>query len=220
MGQFRDVTFPDDVGRALNIGRSWLTRIIEGELNGAEERQGKRSQSVITIECNYVAYDEPSRKAIIDFFEVVEGPMYSFRVRNWLDFEAGYEYTNSGWSLLDPMHFATGDGAETEFQLKRRYEGGSFVAYRKVSKPRNDPDAPVKIYKKISGTWTLQTTGYTIDYATGIVTFSVAPANGIEIGWCGLYDLCCRFESETLNSQANNRHVQTQSAIRLKEVDE
>lgn len=213
---FRDVTFPDDVGRALNVGRTWPTKIIAGELSGKEERMAKRSQSYITIECDYIAHDDDSKKAIVDFLEVVEGPLYSFRVRNWLDFEAGYEYTSSGWSVTTPMQFATGDAATTDFQLRRKYSSGAFDAYRKVTKPRSSIDAPTKIYLDSVE----QTSGYTVDYATGIVTFSVAPGDGVEIAWAGLYDLCCRVADETTSFQSANRFVQRANSIKLMEVDE
>lgn len=86
-------------------------------------------------------------------------------------------------ALLEP--FGTGNGTTTQFQLKRAM--GAFT--ESVS---NIAAAPL-IYK--AGVLQTVTTDYTVN-ATGLVTFTAAPANGAALTWSGTYYLRCRFDVE------------------------
>jgi uncharacterized protein (TIGR02217 family) len=88
-------------------------------------------------------------------------------------------------------HFGTGNGSATSFQLIKNYVSGSDSHSRTITKPVN---GTVTIF---DNTLALGS-GYTIDYATGIVTFSVAPISGHSLGWTGQFDTPCRFERDQL----------------------
>lgn len=86
-------------------------------------------------------------------------------------------------ALLEP--FGTGDGAETEFQLKRAF--GAFT--EPVCNVANGP----AIYK--AGVLQTLTTDYTIS-ATGLVTFTSPPAGAAALTWSGTYYFRCRFKED------------------------
>lgn len=107
-------------------------------------------------------------RQLVGFYLARQGSFDSFLFKDPTDSVA----------LLEP--FGTGDGAETEFQLKRAY--GVFT--EAVSNIGTGPS----IYKA----GVLQSTGYTVS-STGLVTFSSAPANGVALTWSGLFYFRCRF---------------------------
>lgn len=96
------------------------------------------------------------------------------------------------WLFNDPddnavvdESFGTGDGTTTQFQLKRA-KGGFVEPIKNV----NYTVAPV--IKKAGVTQTL-TTHYSINAATGVVTFVTAPAAAAALTWTGGYYWRCRF---------------------------
>ncbi|WP_428421972.1 DUF2460 domain-containing protein [Methylibium sp.] len=80
--------------------------------------------------------------------------------------------------------FGTGTGSATAFQLVR--SRGGFV------QPVYDLVAAPQIY--VNGT--LQVSGYTVS-ASGLVTFSSAPANGAALTWTGSYYWRVRFKQDS-----------------------
>lgn len=90
--------------------------------------------------------------------------------------------------FLDPddktatqQSLGTGTGARTQFQMTRAY--GAFT--ESVCNIGASP----QIY--LNGV--LQASGYTVS-STGLVTFTSAPGNGVEVTWSGTYYYRCRFE--------------------------
>jgi len=69
---------------------------------------------------------------LIAFFHARKGRAYGFRFKDWTDSKA------TGQLL------GTGDGAQTQFQLVRRYPSGSVIEIRTVSKP---VAGSVQVYK-------------------------------------------------------------------------
>ncbi|PNA40956.1 DUF2460 domain-containing protein, partial [Pseudomonas sp. MPR-AND1A] len=64
---------------------------------------------------------------------------------------------------------------------------------RKITRPLS---GTVKIYKYISSAWVEQTSGVSVNFSTGVVTFTTAPANGVALGWCGQFDVPVRFDTD------------------------
>lgn len=85
------------------------------------------------------------------------------------------------------MQFGTGDGATVAFQLGRSL-GGFF-------EPVFNTNSVPKIY--LNNVLKTVTTDYTIS-ASGLVTFTVAPANTVVIAWSGTYYWRVRFEEDAL----------------------
>lgn len=100
------------------------------------------------------------------------------------------------WQFTDPddgtataQSIGTGDGVTTEFQLVRTMTGsGANVFVEPVW-------APVTAAVYLAG---VLTAAYTLG-TTGLVTFNVAPANGVAITWTGTYNWLCRFEGNKID---------------------
>lgn len=80
----------------------------------------------------------------------------------------------------------TGTGAKTQFQLLRRIDG--FI------EPIYSPNAIAQV--RVNGT---PTAAYTLNAATGVITFSSAPANGHPVAADFTYYWRVRFEDDTLS---------------------
>ncbi len=84
----------------------------------------------------------------------------------------------------------TGTGSLTTFQLGRTLGGYLFEPIYNT----DTTNQTVKIYK--NGVLQTVTTNYTIS-ASGLVTFTSAPANGLAITWTGDFYWRCRMESDS-----------------------
>lgn len=116
---------------------------------------------------------------VIAFFRARFGRAYGFRFKDWSD----YQGVNQS--------LGTGNGTKTAFQLVKNYFSGSNSYSRDIKKPVN---GTVKIYLNSI----LQSSGFTIDHTTGMVTFSSAPANGVLVNADFDFDVPVRFDADQL----------------------
>lgn len=107
------------------------------------------------------------------------------------------------WLLRDAVDFETtgeaigsGDGSETEFQIIVTYDGDDPLV-RNIRHPKN---GTVTIYE--NGVAQTETTDYTIDYDTGIITFTTAPSNGVAVTADFEFYVPVRFGEKRLDAQA------------------
>lgn len=123
---------------------------------------------------------------LLAFFHVVGGMGKGFRYKDWIDFKSCP--VNSTPTHND-MVIGTGNGSLTSFQMTKTYVWGSYNRVRLIKKP-------------VSGTilvgkaGVLQSSGFTVDYTTGIITFTVAPTAGQSISWGGEFDVPCQFGTD------------------------
>ena len=144
------------------------------------------SQKLRRLKLQY-QLDQDDFYAVQKFWEALEGPTHSGLARDWNDWNSTAGLMEDGddalITMLDqPMkNTATGlfvgDGSTRTFQLVKRYLSGSASHVRTIQKPQSGT-----VIVALDGV--LQhTTGSPIDYsmdtATGIVTFTGPPAVGL-----------------------------------------
>ena len=95
-------------------------------------------------------------------------------------------YTDPDDNTVTDMQFGTGDGATVAFQLTRALGAGGFTFIEPV---QNLNGAVVNI--KDNGS-VVAGANYTVS-ATGLVTFTTAPASGHVLTWSGSYYFRVRF---------------------------
>ena len=125
---------------------------------------------------------------ILEFFYAAKGKLNGFRLKNKLDYKScGPTETIS----FTDQTLGTGDGNETDFQLKKTYTKVGLSTEYTVIKP-------------VSGTVVIsiddveQSSGWSVDTTTGIVTFSSAPSLG-EVVKAGFeYDIPVRFDVDSI----------------------
>ena len=114
---------------------------------------------------------------LIAFFRGRKGRAYGFRFKDWTDYKA------TGQLL------GTGDGAQNQFQLVKRYPSGIVIEVRTIAKP---VAGTVRIYKD----GVEQLSGWLVNVTTGLITFTTAPAAGVDITADFEFDVPVRFDTD------------------------
>lgn len=157
--------------------------------SGFEKRRPARSGYLFKGDIGKLILTEKEIAYVTAFFNARKGRAIAFRWKYWADYECTHETLE-----IDP--FTTTQGViepvsgTSQYQLKKRYTSFGVDSYKPIYKPVE----PIEVY--VNGT--LQTSGVTIDYTRGLVTFSSPPASGDALRWSGEFDLPVRFDSDKL----------------------
>lgn len=170
---------------------------------GYEVRNVRHAQALFEYEISFGVeeYDSTTQEAVYAMWRASRGGLYAFRFRDW-------DPKNS--ELADEA-IGTGDGADTTFQVTQTHTVGGVTAVRNITRPVT----PLTVKKD----GVTQVSGYSVNYDTGVVTFSVAPANGVVISVSGEFDIPVRFDL-TLEASGLYAHLEQYGSIRLVEVKE
>lgn len=189
---FHNVLFPEDYSQGAVGGPEFRTTIVTTG-SGYEQRNVDWVSARCRWDLSRLLYDESTRTGTISFFRARYGRAHSFLFKDWADYYVGMSWNLSTKTLdhgSSGHSFDEGDGVRTTFQLYKVYNSGGFEERRKITRPRS----PIRVY--VDGTRI--TTGFTVNYSTGVITFSVAPALGEVIGWSGEFDVPVRFDTDQL----------------------
>lgn len=160
------------------VGGPSFSTTIATQANGKERRNinWHNSRGHYSIALKNLSVEEA--KTISGFFNSCYGRAYSFRFKDWLDFEAKRE------------QIAIADGVRKEFYLQKTYSTAGQNFTRLITKPVADR---VKIFVDDA-----PQTALTIDYETGKITFAEAPVEGAIITASFEFDVPVRFNSDEL----------------------
>jgi len=183
--------------------------------SGRQQRIALQSKTLGRWTINYSTIDETKHEALRNFKLAMKGAFYAFRFKDWADFESD---TVAPGQSCSP---ATGNGVLLTFQLQKTYTiaspGTSYV--RTITKPVS---GTVAIY--VNSILQTETTDYTINYATGVVTFLVAPANPLTVKATFEFDKVAHFVNDdnpvSVEQKAGDLSVYHHDAMELEEVDE
>ena len=154
-----------------------FTTKIQTAVNGTEYRTSLVANPKYDIQLNYEFLRGDSRQemqALIGFFLARKGSYDNFLFRNVDD------------CAVTNQLIGTGDGATKSFQLMRSF-GPEFI------EPVQNVDVLTNV--TVGGVVKALNTDYTVS-ATGMVTFTVAPAV-LPIAWTGSYFYRARFTADT-----------------------
>lgn len=143
-----------------------------------EVRNARHSQPLRRFDISFPTddYDGSIITAVKNQFAVARGPLYPFRFQDWSDYK------------LEMEPIGTGNGVLTTFQIIKTYASGSDSHVRPITRPVS----PIQVYKNA----VLQVSGYSVDYTTGIITFSAPVTNGHVVAVNGEFDVPVRFDPE------------------------
>ncbi|MEM5517882.1 DUF2460 domain-containing protein [Henriciella sp. AS95] len=181
---FHDVLFPLSLGQGASGGPGWSTEVIAlkngAELRNAKWQNGRRRWDVSTSVSSLA-----DLARLTDFFDARKGRLHGFRFRDMMD--ASSAALGIGITATD-QHIGTGDGATTSFQLCK--------AYGDVSRPIKKPVAD-SVLIAIDGS--ALETGWTVEPATGLISFDVPPDPGAVITAGFEFDCAVRFDVDQLD---------------------
>jgi uncharacterized protein (TIGR02217 family) len=208
---FHEVRFPTGVSLGASGGPERRTEIVTLG-SGFEERNQRWADSRRRYDAGYGLKSLDNIHAVLAFFEERRGRLHGFRWKDWADYKSCAP--NGVVSATDQI-IGTGDGVEDDFQLVKVY-GGVYSAYtRDVTKP-----VAGTVRVAVAGVAQTEGTAYTVDYATGIVTFGIGHIPGAaEAVTAGFeFDVPVRFDSDSLTIRAENWRDGDISSIPIVEI--
>ncbi len=204
---FHEIRFPDDISRGARGGPERRTQIVE-LASGDEERNASWANSRRRYDAAYGIRRADDLAAVVAFFEVRNGRLYGFRWKDWADYKSCLP---SGTPAATDQTIGTGDGATTGFQLVKVYASGSQSWTRIITKP-------VAGTVRVAIDGVEQTSGWSVDTTTGLVTLDTAPAAGAVITAGFEFDVPVRFDTDTLDITLDIERLGSITSIPLIEV--
>ncbi|HEX4535227.1 MAG TPA: DUF2460 domain-containing protein [Rhizomicrobium sp.] len=190
---FHDIRFPTAISFHSSGGPTRKTEIVTLG-SGFEERNAVWANSRRSYDVGYGVKTLDDLHAAIAFFEARMGRLYGFRLKDFADFKSCAP--GQAVSPTD-QRIATGDGTTTIFPLSKIYSSGAGSWTRAIAKP-------VHGTARIALNETEQTTGFSVNANTGIVTFDTAPDNGVAINAGYEFDVPVRFDTDQLAINLSN----------------
>jgi uncharacterized protein (TIGR02217 family) len=179
---------PPHIEAGSQFSPTW-SNVIQEAISGNEQRFGRwpKCRGVGDVSYGLDTSDEYEEdfRAVMAIYRAHRGSLYPFRFRDWSDYQATDE------------NFGTGDASEVSFQIHKTYDPsqmllgtpGSLTYVRDIFLFYSAPTI------KVNGVTKTVTTDYTIS-ASGLCTFTSAPANGHAITWTGEFDVPVRFDGD------------------------
>ena len=204
---FHEVRFPDDISRGARGGPERRTQVVE-LASGDEERNASWANSRRRYDVAYGIRRADDLAAVVAFFEARNGRLHGFRFKDWADFKSCLPSQTSGPT---DQPIGTGNGSATLFQLTKRYASGAQSWTRAITKP-------------VAGTVTValngtpQPSSWSVSTATGLITFTTAPALGVAITAGFEFDVPVRFDTDALDVTLDLERLGSITSIPLVEI--
>lgn len=186
---FNDVRFPVGISYGSSGGPGFNTNIVELD-SGATTRVSRWNGARHKYNAAHAIKSLTDLSAVKDFYMANRGAAIGFRYKDWFDYTSTIDgrvppFGLTTVSFLDQV-IGAGDGTKTTFQLIKKYVSGAQTQVRNITKP---VDGTVLVAKDSVN----QTSGWTVNTLTGIVTFTTAPAIGVVISAGFEFDVPVRF---------------------------
>jgi uncharacterized protein (TIGR02217 family) len=197
---FHEVRFPTDWSYGSTGGPEFSTRVIK-MLSGGERRNQRWLYAQTRFDLAYGVKAQDDLDFLITFFMVRRAKAIGFRLRDPRNYIATDE--------VCPEIETTSDGDDYQLVKNHTDDGGTYD--EKVTKPVGDDgdgypigQATDTVVVKVGGVTQTKGVDYTLDYATGILTFlagSIPSGSSGEsaVTWSGQFDLAVRFDTDLLS---------------------
>ncbi len=200
MSGFHDVRFPPEIAYGASGGPEYQTAVVT-TFAGFERRNvdWSRARGRWNVGTGIRKRDHVAE--VIAFFRARFGRAYGFRFKDWSDFDAA-----------EPQRIGTGDGATTAFQLVKHYGPEPHRVARRITRP---VEGTVVVFAD-----GVESGGWSVDHATGLVTLDSAPAEGAEVTAVFEFDVPVRFDTDTMDLSIETFEMGQWSRIPLVELRE
>ncbi len=188
---FHETRFPANLSLGSVGGPERRTEVV-ALANGFEERNTPWAHSRRRYDAGVAMRSLDDIETLIAFFEARRGELYGFRWKDWSDYKSCVPSKDPSF---EDQVIATGDGVTTAFQLTKTYRSGEVSYARPITKP---VEGSVRV--GISSDELVDTIHYTVDVATGLVSFVNAPEDGETITAGYEFDVPVRFDTPTIQT--------------------
>lgn len=204
---FHEVQFPSDISKGSVGGPERLTDVVTLR-SGFEERNTIWAHSRRRYDASLGLRDIDDLHEVLSFFEGRMGRLHAFRWKDWADFKS---VAPGQVTTAFDQAIGVGDGSDTTFQLRKAYTSGAQTYTRDIKKP-------VAGTVKVARNGVELFSGWSVNTATGIITFSSAPSEGHLIQAGFEFDTPVRFDTDYLAVSIDAFEAGSISAIDILEV--
>ena len=198
MSGFHEVQFPPDISYGASGGPGYSTTVVT-TVSGHERRNANWAAARGKWNVAHGLKKREQVATLIAFFRARRGRAYGFRFKDWTDYQALAQLIGQG------------DGVTKTFQLVKSYASGGEVETRVITKP---VPGTVKIYR--DGVEAVS--GWSVNTATGLVTFTVAPVSGVQVTADFEFDVPVRFDTDVLDVTLDLERLGSITSIPLLEL--
>ena len=197
---FSDIRFPESIAYGSNGGPAFSTDIVTTE-SGHERRNSNWSVARARYNVAHGVKTKAQMDELIAFFRARKGRAYGFRFKDWSDYRGTSE------------QLGIGDGNTTSFQLVKHYVSGGDTHIRRITRPSSDNF--ILYINSIE-----QSSGYSIDTSTGVITFDSSPTIADIITADFEFDVPVRFDTDSMESSLDAHGIHSWANISLIEIRE
>jgi uncharacterized protein (TIGR02217 family) len=161
--------------------------------SGAESRNQRWSYPRHKYDAAYGVTTLARLENLLNYHWVMGGKAIGFRYKDWMDYKSCSRF---GTPAATDCAIGTGTGSLATFQLYKTYTQGAYTRFRKILKP-----IASTVLIAVAGVVKTVTTHYTLDAATGIVTFTGGniPTAGQAVTAGFEFDVPVRFDIDDLS---------------------
>jgi uncharacterized protein (TIGR02217 family) len=211
LSPFHDVLFPIAISFGATGGPGRRNEIVE-LMSGRETRNARFAQSRRRYDAGTGLRSVDDLYDVLAFFEARRGSLHAFRFADPFDRSSGRPEAQA--SPLD-QPIGTGDGETATFQLAKTYGTGADAHVRPVTKP-----VAGSVRVAVDGVEAEDGTDFTVDAATGIVTFLAGhvPGEGEAVTAGFAFHVPVRFDTERIEASLASFRAGAVPTIPLVEV--
>ena len=186
---FHEVRFPASLSFGSVGGPERRTDVVT-LANGFEERNTPWAHSRRRYDAGLSLRSLDDIGELIAFFEARQGQLNGFRWKDWADYKSCAASATVGY---EDQVIGVGDGVTRDFALSKTYVSGGSAEMRAIAKP---VQGTVRL--GLQGDELVETVHFTVDYATGIVSFASPPAVGAQVTAGYEFDVPVRFDTDRI----------------------
>ena len=186
---FHDAVFPTSISFGSSGGPERRTEIVS-LASGYEERNATWAHSRRRYDAGIGVRSLDDVHEVVAFFEARLGMLYAFRWKDWADWKSCAPSDEVSGA---DQPIGVGDGTTTAFQLIKLYVSGPSTYARPISKP-----VAGSVQAQLDGTPQVEGADFSVDAATGEITFAVAPGVGEAVTAGFAFHVPVRFDTDRI----------------------
>ncbi len=188
---FHEIRFPASLSFGSAGGPERRTEIVT-LANGFEERNTPWEHSRRRYDAGVGLRSLNDVETLIAFFEARTGQLHAFRWKDWSDYKSCPPLSTPA---PDDQLIGIGDGVTTVYQLQKTYISGLQSYVRPIRKP-----VAGTVVIAIAGDPKVESLEFSINLATGEVTFVLPPDLGTRVTAGFEFDVPVRFDTDTIQT--------------------
>lgn len=206
---FHELQFPTTLSFGSIGGPERRTDIVTLS-NGFEERNTPWAHSRRRYDAGMGLRSLDDVADLVAFFEAREGQLHGFRWKDWADYKSCAPLSDLASS--DQLIFV-GDEQTSVIPLIKSYQSGTHSYQRPITKP---VEGTVRV--AIGGDELQDTIDYTVNFATGEVSFPHPPDLGAEVRAGFEFDVPVRFDTDAIQTSVSSFRAGDTPSVPIVEV--